>query len=240
MMINPRLTGKYCAFVIILFSSAANAAPVSIDITATIQNISGSYLSSLSNGQSLNATFSYDTDEANASSVNTTPSTVEGHEFTSFYEFSGSPYDASVGGPGFSFNNEAPIGVVVNNDLAISADETGGVIPDGTYDWIEILGSTASDINGPNTPGNGQDWTLAIFADNENWFADGSLIPDDLPSSYTTLLVGIDFDANGDEIGVIIATVDSLTISQVPIPAAIWLFISGLLGLVSVARHKQA
>ena len=238
-MINLPLTGRYWVFTVALFSSAANAAPVTIDITATVQDVSGSYLGSLSAGQSLNGTFSYDTDEANASSANTTPSTVPGHEFTSFYEFSGTPYDAIVSGPSFSFDNEAPMAVVVNNNLDISADDTGGVIPAGTYDWIEILGSTASDVSGPNTPGNGQDWTLAIFADDADWFSDGSLVPDTLPSSYTALLVGIDFDANGDEIGVVIATVDSVTISQVPVPAAIWLFISGMFGLVGMARHRH-
>ncbi len=239
MLNNLRLISKYVYILIsLLFFSTAKAAPVSIDITATIQDISGTYLSSLSINQSLNGSFIYDTDEANASHANTTPSTNQGHEFTSFYEFSDAPYDASVSGTGFSFINEAPIGVVVNNDLPLTADDTGGILSAGTYDWIEILGSTASDINGPNTPGNGQEWTLAFFANNANWFSDGSLIPDSLATNYTALLVGIDLDANGDETGLVFATVDSVTITSVPVPTAAWLFASGLLGLLGIVKTR--
>lgn len=240
-MNNLPLKGIYHASIVsaMLFTSIANAAPVTIDITATIQDVSGTYLSSLSASQSLSGTFTYDTDEANASSANTTGSTVPGHEFTSFYDFSGSPYDVRISGSGFNFDNEAPVGVVMNNNLSLSADDTGGILPAGTYDWIEILGSTASDISGPNTPGNGQEWTLAFFADDANWFTDGSIIPDDMPASYTALLVGIDLDASGDEIGLVFATVDSVTVSSVPVPAAVWLFASGLIGLAGIAKQKR-
>lgn len=224
-----------CTLISILFCSSASAAPVVIDITATIQDVTGTF--SLSNGQSLSGTFIFDTDEGNASSANTDGSDVPGHEFTAFYDFPSPPYDATVTGTGFTFNNEAPIGVVVNNDLDLVADDTGGIIPPGSYDWIEILGSTASDINGPNTPGNGQEWTLAIFADDNTWFSDGN-IPDTLPSSYTALLVGLDLDGNGDEIGSVFATIDTLTVTTVPLPPAVWLFGYGLLGLVGLARRK--
>lgn len=217
--------------------SSASAAPITIDITATIQDVSGSYLGSLAVGQSLDGVHVYDTDEANASTVNTVPGTVPGHEFTSFYEFSGTPYAVSISGSSFSFSGIPPVGVIVNNNLALVADDTNGLIPDGVYDWIEILGSTASDVSGPNTPGNGQEWTLAIFADDANWFSDGSVIPDFFPASYTALLVGFDFDSSGNEIGAAFATVDTLTVSAVPVPAAVWLFGSGLLGLIGVARR---
>ena len=35
-------------------------------------------------------------------------------------------------------------------------------------------------------------------------------------------------------------TVNSATVSAIPIPAAMWLFVSGLLGLVGTARRKKA
>jgi len=229
-----------CASTIIFTSVSAEAVPVTINTTATLQDVTGSYIGSLSTGQSVDGLFIYDVDEGNASSANTTPGTVPGHEFTSFYEFSGAPYDVSISGSSFSFSSAPPVGVVVNNDLALVADDTNGLIPDGTYDWIEILGSTASDVAGPYTPGNGQEWTLAIFADDANWFSDGSVIPDSFPASYTALLVGFDYDSSGNEIGAVFATVDSLTVSAVPVPAAIWLFGSGLVGMVGMARRKKA
>ena len=221
--------------------ATAKAAPVTFDITATIQDISGTFAGGMSIGQQINGTYIFDTDENNASWSDTTPSTNPGHEYTSFYDFSGSPYSVSLTFPGAagSFTNSAPVSVIVNNDLSLTLDDTGGLLAAGTYDWIEILGSTTSDV-APQTPGNGQEWTLALFADDANWFADGSVIPDSLPSSYTAILIGIDLDSEGNEIGFAVSTVDSVTISSVPIPAAVWLFGSGLIGLIGFARCKQA
>ena len=42
--------------------------------------------------------------------------------------------------------------------------------------------------------------------------------------------------AGGDQFGMIL---DNVTLTAIPVPAAIWLFGSGLLGLVVVSRHKK-
>ena len=239
---------KYFVFVLFVafcITPKVTAAPISIDITATVQDASGSYLnntyaSNLSAGQSVSGTFIFDTNEANASTAETTPSDVEGHEFTSFYDFTGVPYEVSVSSNSYSFTNTAPVGVVVNDNLLLTSAETNGAVStDGYYDWIEVLGSTTSDVAGPHTPGNGQEWTLALIAGDGNWFSDGSVIPDNVPpSSYTPILIGLDFDSVGDEVGFVFATVDTLTVSAVPVPAAVWLFGSGLMTLVGLARRK--
>ncbi len=112
---------------------------------------------------------------------------------------------------------------MVNDGLAITADETGGMIPDGTYDWIEILGATTSDYcslpggdcsGDPNSilVADGEEWTLAIFATDDSWFSGGG-IPQSLPESYTAFLVGFEFDAVGNETGVVLASVDTLTVT---------------------------
>ena len=36
------------------------------------------------------------------------------------------------------------------------------------------------------------------------------------------------------------ATVTTMTVNPVPIPAAVWLFGSGLIGLIGIARRKKA
>ena len=225
---------------LLTLGGTANAAPVVMDFTATVQIVSGSFNASLSTSQSITGTYIFDTDENNASYSETTPSNVPGHEFTSFYDFTGAPYSTSLSATGFSFSNTAPVGVVVNNDLALTAAETNGAVTDGVYDWIEILGSTTTDVGGPHTPGNGQEWTLALIAGDNNWFTDGSVVPDNLPASYTPILVGADFDSAGTEAGFVFGAVDSITVSSVPVPASVWLFGSGLLGLVSVARRRKA
>lgn len=66
--------------------------------------------------------------------------------------------------------------------------------------------------------------------------------------SHSLLWGGITgvFDANGDPVDMISATSASgfdytrAYVSAVPIPAALWLFVSGTLGLFAVARPKQA
>jgi Mn2+/Fe2+ NRAMP family transporter len=42
------------------------------------------------------------------------------------------------------------------------------------------------------------------------------LIPDDLPSSHTTLVVGFEFDASGNDIGAVFATASISPASAVP------------------------
>jgi hypothetical protein len=243
---KPRIIG---AIAFAAISTPAFAAPISVDVTATVSSgdVAGSYSGIFSAGDVITGTFVYDTDEANASSAQTTPSTVPGHEFSSFYDFAGAAYTVSINATGFSFNSTAPVAVVVNDDLPLTAGDTNGIISDGTYDWIEIVGGTTSPFcplavctqQGEYIPVNGQEWTLAFIASDANWFSDGSLIPDSLPATYTPILVGLDIDASGNEIGAVVVTLDSLNISAVPVPAAVWLFGSGLLGLVGIAKRKK-
>ena len=53
----------------------------------------------------------------------------------------------------------------------------------------------------------GEEWTLAIFATDHPWFSGGG-ISQSLPESYTAFLIGFEFDAIGDDIGVVLASVD--------------------------------
>lgn len=239
-------TVKYFVFVLLVafgITSKVTAAPIRIDITATVDVSSVSdntFASDLPVGQSVSGTFIFDTSEASASSAETTPSTTPGHEFTSFYDFAGAPYEVLISSNSYNFSNTAPVGVVVNDSLFLTSAETNGaVLTDGYYDWIEIFGSTTSDVGAAHTPDNGQEWTLALIAGDGNWFTDGSVIPDNVPpSSYTPLLMGLDFDSVGHEVGFVFASVDTLSLSAVPVPAAVWLFGSGLMVLVGAARRK--
>lgn len=251
MKLRPSNALYACA--IVFTSISVEAAPVTINISATIGDgdVWDSFATSTSSGDVLSGTFVYDTDEANASSSRTTPSYVEGHEFTSFYDFAGAPYAVSINSDGINYPGSvatAPLHIVVNNDLELTADETNGIISDGIYDWIEITGSTTSDYcpllecTQPDDyiPADGQEWTLAIVASDTNWFTNGSVIPDDLPASYTPFLIGVDINAIGVEVGGLATTLDTIEMSAVPVPAAVWLFGSGLLGLVGIARRKKA
>lgn len=216
-------------------SGVASAAPRTFTVTGTVEVVEGTYLTDFSVGDPFSGTFIHDTDEANADpGAITTPSTVPGHEFSSFYEFSGSPYGVSVSFPAIpgSFTGDFAA-VVVNDDLLLTSDDTNGAVADGTYDWIEVHGSTAVGICllpggscAPDefSPADGEEWTVAMIAD-PNWISDGSLIPDDLPSSHTALLVGIEVDPNGVEVGLVFANA-TIAVSAGPAPIPVLPFTS--------------
>ncbi len=222
---------------------------ISLQTTATITLSEGSYSGDLLPGYTIDGTFVFDDDTSGAGpGSDPTPSNEPGHEYSSYWEFPGAPYEVSLTVPqvGGGFANGAPVGIVINNDLDITSEETGGMIADGTYDWIELLGSTTVDHcpAGPGAcspdelrPADGEEWTLAIFSDTA-WLGLDNQIPGALPASYTAFLIGLDFDAAGNEVGLVIAPVDSLTVNAVPVPAALWLFASGLgfLGLRTRSR----
>jgi len=243
-----RLFGAMCAVLFTFITMSANAAPVSFNFAFNFTDVSGTYSGDILVGYNVNGSYVYDTDEVNANVVDTTPGTIPGHEYTSRYTFDGASYGADFFIPALSdgFTQLGMVEVLVNNDLVLTSAETGGFLADGTYDWIEILASTAVDVcpSGstcpPYTPGSpagtedAQEWTLAIFGASD-WFTDGSVIPDTLPVDYQALLVGLNFDDNGDVIGEAFAST-----SAVPLPATAWLFLSGLLGLVGMARRKKS
>lgn len=195
--------------------TSANASVISIDISGTIADVIGSYAPDLVSGQAVNATFTYNTDESVATTANTTPSLDPGHEYTSFYEFASPPYGGTVNIPILpaTFTSDSAA-VVVNDDISIDGADLNGAISSGTYDWIEILGSTT--IDGPTGyPADGEEWTLALFGPT-TWITDGSLIPNDLPNTYTAILVGIEFDALENEIGVVFVNIDTITVVPEP------------------------
>lgn len=242
-MKKSRLIGAKCAVLFTFITVSANAAPVSFDFDFFFTDVSGVYSGDILVGYNVNGSYIYDTDENKASVANTTPGTIPGHEYTSRHTFDGASYGADFFIPALSdgFTQLGSVEVLVNNDLLLTSVETGGFLADGTYDWIEILATTTVDVcpsgstcpTDPVTPGDGEEWTLAIFGSSD-WFADGSVIPDTLPMDYKALLVGLNFDVNGDEIGEAYASA-----SAVPLPAAAWLFLSGLLGLIGVSRRKK-
>ncbi len=214
--------------VLLGLATTAQSAPTLLTVSGTIDVVEGSYVGDFVAGQPFIGTFIYDTDESNAApSSITTPSNVPGHEFSSFYDFLGAAYDVVLSFPAIpaTFDSET-VSVVVNDDLFLAAEDVNGAVSDGLHDWIEILGSTAigiclepGGVCEPNeySPADGEEWTLAIFSDT-GWISDGSLVPDDFPSTYTALVVGIEVDVAGVETGLVLAdvVVTGPTIISVP------------------------
>jgi len=232
----------------LLFSTALLAAPVQYSVSTTVSFVDGSYAGDILVGHTITGTFIVDNDTANAGpGSDPTPSNNPGHEYSSFWEFEGAPYGGSLSlvELGGTFTNTTPPAIVVNNNLAITSDETGGLIPDGTSDWIEILLSDTTSAclepggicePGEYSPVSGQEWTLAIFADT-SWITADDEIPAALPGSYTAFIIGIEFDEFGNEVGTVLAPAGALSLTAIPVPAAVWLFASGL-GLLGWMRRR--
>jgi hypothetical protein len=244
------LSGVLLVVFFLGLAGGASAAPRSIAADGTVTEVEGSFLDAFTVGDGYSGVFTHDTDESNAGpGSDPTPSAVPGHEYSSFYEFLVPPYGTSLSFPAIPASFEAEtVAVVVNDDLALTAEETNGAVSDGTYDWIELLGSnTVSVCLLPGgtcepdefSPADGNEWTLAIIADT-GWISDGSQIPDTLPVTYTALLVGIEFDVNGNETGVVFG---SATVSEgtgpVEVPALGSAAAGALGGLLALGALRQ-
>ena len=175
---------------------------------------------------------------------------VPGHECASFYEFVTPIYSWAgdqIPATGDGFNADI-LGIVVNNNLPLSSADTGGILPDGTYDWTELLGSKAIDVYlvpggvcAPDeiSPADREEWTLAIFGDSD-WFTDGSVIPEELAASFISLIVGIEVDEISNEIGFSFATIDTFSsdLPQAQVPALSAPASAGLAGLFLIAAAQ--
>jgi hypothetical protein len=97
--------------------------------------------------------------------------------------------------------------------------------PLGTINVFELSFDNPSDIDALQANA----FTLATLS--FNTLASGT--------SSLALTINVLGDANGDPLTA--STISSsITVSAVPVPAAVWLFGSGLLGLIGVARRKAA
>ena len=73
--------------------------------------------------------------------------------------------------------------------------------------------------------------------DNADWDFTLAICPDTICSPGPRAYTADDFTTNGGQIA---ALSNARAFSVVPVPAAVWLFGSGLLGLVGVARRKRS
>ena len=108
------------------------------------------------------------------------------------------------------------------------------MIADGVYDLVAIFGVTTG-VGSTS----GEEWGINFIADS-NWFTDTSTIPVLPPAlSYNILLQADEYDSSGASIGTVLALANLDSVSAVPVPAAVWLFSSGLIGIIGIARRKK-
>ena len=239
------------AAITFILSTTTYASPVTITVTGTIDMAIGSLSDTL--GDNYTASFLFDFDENAASSVDTDDTNNPLETFSSIYSFHDGNYGWSASLSSGGSASSDVISVLTADNIVES-----GFNNDQAFDLIDIWGSSVTpycpqeilDTKGfcdetDYNPGSGIEIGLSM-GKSIDWFS-GNDLPTYIPELNQLLgagLWGLEF-SDGIETGEFSATVDTMTvssaaISSVPVPAAVWLFGSGLLGLTGIARRKKA
>lgn len=222
-----------------------SAAVVTILASGSFISVGGSYSGVMYVGQGYTSTFTFDTNSANASHYTLIPSTNPNDDYTAAYTFSGGPYgmSATENGASDSFAT-SQVEIRVSDNVFLSAGAGAGLIQtDGYYDVVDIKGNQGTGHctlpQGCSQPYefdvlNAEQVGLTLFG-NSSWFSGGALptIPNNSSARLWAATV-----VNGVDTGNIVGSVNSFTVSAVPVPAAAWLLGSGLFALIGVARRK--
>ncbi len=155
-------------------------------------------------------------------------------------------------------------GTPVENTQCTSCNALAGEIDNNLATWVDVPGGVAGDIIGNNDLFNvGMDWSMTNLSYVVNPDTTISISGDFLWTNSNGLTISTftqlsQLGANGELIALDgdndlvkgIQLIDGPfqgmnlylegTISAVPVPAAVWLFGSGLLGLAAVAKRRKA
>jgi hypothetical protein len=210
---KSRLLGAVFACVAALISTSLNAALVIYDFTGTVTDAGNIAGVSASLNDMIIGEFAYDT-----STLDSKPGDTTSGEYIDFTITP--PLKITLPSGSITFDSFTSVFVTVATDITIAAGA-----PDPT-------------VSGNNL---NHDITFSLKSTST------ALATDALPTSIDLN----DFDsvtgafssfslANGSAGDSIFYSIDTLELRAMPIPPALWLFGSGLLGLVGMARRKKA
>ena len=103
-----------------------------------------------------------------------------------------------------------------------------GGTTDGSVDFIFLYGNTNTELSG---------LVIDDYGGETGNFSGGSTVSTESPTSPYSLTIGADVTHTGPGQ---ITSFDAVLTTVVPVPPAVWLFGSGLLGLVGIARRKKS
>lgn len=155
------------------------------------------------------------------------------------YLFSGAPYEAQINVGATPTGIDQAVVVVSDNTLMTAgglnelSQLAGTTVNEG--DQFDAWTARAEDSVGHIAFG------VTFFSLSDlNWFTNQLYTsrPPATPADVVAFLVQ-ETNTSGDIIFMAMGEVDSFTFDPVPIPAAAWLFGSGLVGLVGIARRKK-
>ena len=151
-----------------------------------------------------------------------------------------------LGDDDVSGNPTASLGNILTvNPLAVDSDvlvSGRGVVRYANEEFTDTFGITVDGTTSTFTlstinPGVSLDELSITGSDGSSWNVIGSNVTE--LSLITTLLSNVSYTIQIVGIGKTIGSTYDVTVQAVPIPAAVWLFGSALMGLVGVSRRKS-
>jgi hypothetical protein len=225
------IVGATCACILVFgISNTVGAATVSFDFTATVTNVNTFSLTSSGGliGQSGTGHITYDLNPDYVNSFPAAGSSTYGFdipdaEFT--FQLSGMNFIAG------SLPNTPSSAARADLAIDMRNDSTSG---DMQAYWGNAVSQTLEEFSTR---------MALVFRDTTNTALSNDLLPTEAPimtlfeAANSNLQIQIS-TAPGTHTAGLTLSIDSVTATIVPVPAAIWLFGSGLLGLIGLARRK--
>jgi len=217
------------SFVVLITASPIYAA--TINFTGAIGFVeydSGSSIySGVAIGDTFSGSFTYGNSVSDASSEDIVAPTA------THYNFTGIPYGGLI--------SDGTIKAVGENSIVGIGDNDG--MGDDTLFINNLYGTsipyaTISDVWDVSSSNDTQAFGLALYSLDTNLFSgtDFQPIPPTLDNIDISLFYIEELDASGNSIYLATGILSSVTV--VPVPAAMWLFGSGLIGLLGFMRNK--
>ena len=231
-MKNSYLFGAVCACILCIFSNVSSAAQITINISAEIEFVDdfGNILGgALNNGDMLSGSYTYESTTSDSNVLSTVGD----------YWHNSSPYGISLTGGGFTFETD-PSDVqflveIVNDHGTVARDNyllrsynnlalsNGIFVEHISWQLDDPTAAALSSTELPLIPPSLSDW--------------GSIFGVTINGCSALDHTG-NCDLSSDQF-FIRAHVISAELAAIPIPAAGWLFGSGLFGLIGVARRNK-
>ena len=230
-------------FTIMGFSSLSHAATVTYNGTLSLVDVdtgTGTYTGAIV-GDSFSGNLTYGNDASEATEILASPDSVD-------YNFHGAPYNGFMSDGATVIGGSERVDIYIGNNTSLDAEKAtlisnllGTTVSAGTIVDVWVADSYSAsayyDIN--NNLLNGVSFGMAMVSLDTNLYSDTGFkaTPPGIADVDLAFFWIDEYDASGNMVFSASGTLEG--VSTVPVPAAIWLFGSGLIGLIGIARRRK-